>query len=221
MKVNIIFLIIQIAICSKGYCQLTYEKHVQSFLPGSKSSHIKFSDVIQKVNPMTEDEAIRFVYGGDTSKLTCITEIYNTMTEKKVGETKEILLPDKCVSFDMGEFYLIGYSSYECQPKAPIVKLLTLSTINKKYRMIDQLVVYKERNDMQEIIGLFNSHTNTIFLIGFIKNQSNIQSSLFTIDRSTLRFKLLKEVDNVKGDYRNLENTLNNLGWRDEFIRFH
>lgn len=220
-------IVIFVALATKCSYSQSFEKYVKSFKKIEGATPISFSKVMQNNNPMTRDEALKFVYFGDVSKLTCIQEQYNLVTEKSEGLSKYLNLPGKNMLLDMKKFFIIANSSYDCNdPKKPSVSYLTLTIVTRQYRRMDSLIVYREKYDFPEVLGEINSLNGNIFLVGYLKTQwvepsdpkATIHARLLTIDRNSLKFKILKETSDVKGDYTNFSKTLKNLGWEQTFI---
>src|SRR5690606_13265821 len=95
--------------------------------------------------PMTKEEAVRFVYNNDSSRLYCERDIFNMEEEKVLGRVREMYLPSKCLKVEEKKYTIIGYSSYECSGDDNyIFYLMHLLTMDKSYNVIDSLTVYKE-----------------------------------------------------------------------------
>ena len=105
--------------------QPTIKTYVLSFPFELKDSVLKSARLIQSNNAMTRQEALKYVYKNDTSRLTCKGVYYNMETEKVTGKWEEVKLPKKCMGIATDSFYLIAFTSYECQgTKSPSMELL-------------------------------------------------------------------------------------------------
>jgi hypothetical protein len=222
-------IVIFVALVTRYSYSQSFEEYVKSFKKTEGAAVISFGKVIQNNNQMTREEALKFVYFGNISKLTCIQEQYNLVTEKSEGLSKYLNLPSKNMLLDMKEFFIIANSSYDCNnPKKPSVNFLTLTIVNRQYNRMDSLVVYREKYDFPEVLGEINSLNGNIFLVGYLKTpwvdpsdpKATIYARLLTIDKNSLKFKILKETSDVKGDYTNFSKTLKNLGWEQTFIGY-
>jgi hypothetical protein len=97
--------------------------------------------------------------------------------------------------------------------------------VSKTFSKVDSLVVYREKYDIPEILGELNPKNGNIFLVGFLKTKwvnpsdrsLHIYAAILNVDERTLKFKLLKESVDVKGDYTDFPRTLKTLGWEEIF----
>jgi hypothetical protein len=167
---------------------------------------------------MNLSEALEFVYSGDSTQLTCITQTYNQMTEKKGPLISEIRLPSKCMLLKMDGYYLLAYSSYDCHnPQKPQTALLTLVTVTHNFKKIDKLVVHRYVNEDSEQTGMLNPKNGIVFTIGYLSNNKSIDAVLYQINNSTFKFDKLKESSEIKGGYYDLPKVLNKLNWQTFF----
>lgn len=231
MKLNFMFTVAIIILNNPIFSQTKYnEEYVKSFPQMTRGNLIKFHFDFQKDKRMTREEALKFVYNGDTTQLVCVREEYNMMTEKLLGISREERMPYKCMFLDMGDYLLIVNSSFDCHdPKKPQVAYLTLTVVNKEFKPTDALIVRREKYDMPEVLGELNSKNGMIFLVGFLKtkdvNPSDrtvpVHAAMLMVDKRSLKFKLLKESSGIKGNYTDFPKTLKSLGWEEMFLAEH
>ena len=219
MKQIQVFLII-ILIANIGFAQNSnYVKYVNSFKVEKTNTILKLGKIVQISNQMTKEEALAFVYNGDSSKLYCHQKIFNMETEKVEGISTDLYLPNKCMQLDMGNYFLIAYTSYQCKNPDEMLKvLLTLSIINKEYKSMNDLLVYKRNENESEITGLLNPLNGKIFVIGNIMNESTKQAIIYKINAVSLKFEPIKANDNVIIDTDDLYQILDMLGWKEIFM---
>lgn len=190
-----------------------FKKYVDSFNNAKTSSIVEFRDIVNTGVQMSKKEALKFVYFGDTSKLYCLQKSFNEETEEISDVRRVIFLPYKCIKFDMGKYFLIAYSSFECYGD---VTKLTLSIVTKGYQVKDSLVVYKGNNYDLSLDGLFNPQNGKIFLYKLKKDQ-NRQALIYEINDKILNFRIVSEKNNVSGNLDNLNGILEKLGWYEIF----
>ena len=209
-----------IAILQISYSQtLSYVEYVNSFKENQAKKILDAGDIVQINNRMTKDEALAFVYKGDTTKLYCNQKIFNMETEKVKGISRELYLPDKCMRIDMGTYILIANNSYKCQnPNELLLIFLTLTIVNKDYQPIDSLSIYKGSDYGPDITGLINPNNGKVFIFGKIKNISGRQAIIYKINPESFKFETLIENDNFNGSIDHLNKTLDMLGWSEIFM---
>lgn len=208
------------AVLQTSYAQTpSHLKYINSFKEDQSKKVLNAGDIVQINNRMTKEEALKFVYYGDTAKLFCYQKIFNMETEKVEGISRELYLPDKCMRLDMGNYFLIAYSSYKCENPNEILKVfLTLTIVNKKYQLCDSLLIYKGSDYGPDITSLINPNNGKVFLYGYVKNQSTRQAIILKVNPDSLKFKMLVENDNFNGSIDYLTQTLDILGWTETFM---
>jgi len=193
-----------------------YTKYIQSFKATSADEIYDFGRTVQTSNAMSTEEAVRYVYHGDTSKLHCSQRIINMETEKDEGISRELYLPDKCMKIDQGSYLLIAYTSYQCRAVNETVKIkLILKTMTKNYLAVDSLVVYEGDDYDHEITGLLNPKAGKLVLAGHPDGVDEPQAILYSIDNN-MKFKI-----EAKNKVRRLRDDLNllikDLAWQELF----
>lgn len=202
-----------------GHAQTpSFKKYLNSYKVDTKNQ-IKSLDEISSIeNKMTLNEALEFVYDHDSSRLYCSEEIVDLMTEKVSGVSRNLYLPEKCILYQNEKYFLMAYRSYLCQnPKDCFKVYLTFAIISRDYKPMDKLEILLNSCDAPEIMGLLNPSKGLLFLIGFLKSRSSIDASIVGVNKSTLKFVVLKKSENIKGDFSNYTKTIKNLGWENVF----
>lgn len=210
MKLSLSILSI-IILTNSGCTQPTeFKKFVDSFKKERTDQILDFGRIVQTSNPMTKREALLYVYQGDTIKLYCNHKIFSMETEKVEGISRELFLPSKCLRLDLGGYYLVAYTSYDCQdPDKLPTFLLNMRIIDKNYKIRDSLIVYKEVEDW-EISGLINPGNGKIFI------RTEQQALIYRVN-SNLKFEIEKERSNIKSTTDYLEKDLEMLNWTLDF----
>ncbi len=168
---------------------------ILSFPYEHKDTLIESQILMFKKNPMTEEEALRFVYNYDTSRLYC-RGIYFDMEEEKVtGEWEEKRLPNKCLGINADGFYLVAYTSYDCQdPKAQQWDYLHFAIYDKDFQLKDKILLYQGDEYGYEIKGLINVKSFKIlrfYIDGYTKERV---FQVLGVNRKTLKFETVKEL---------------------------
>ena len=203
-----------------GYAQNpNFIKYINSYKKEKPDKILNFAKVVQINRQMTKEDALEFVYNGDTAKLYCKQKIFNMETEKVEGIAKDLYLPSKCLRINMGNYFLIAYSSYLCQNPNELLKIvLNLSIVDRNFKIRDNMLVYKGSDYESEIAGLLNPNTGKIFLLGDIQNIESKQAYIYKINIETLKFELIKEENNITGTNDNLTKLLDLLEWNETFM---
>jgi hypothetical protein len=92
------FILLIVFITANHLCcsQLINMAYIKSFNKIENTQNIDFQRNINSQGKlMTKQEALDYVYSGDTSRLYCIQEIFNMETEKVVGISRVLFLPRK------------------------------------------------------------------------------------------------------------------------------
>jgi hypothetical protein len=167
---------------------------------------------------MSSKEAINFVYHGDSTRLYC-TELILEESEKIVGEINTLLLPQKCFRINTEQYYLIGYTSYQCYSVMDNITWdmieisLNMIVVDKHYNIQDSMVVYKGNDFYSGIKGLLNPVNGKIFLL------REKHGYLYIINPQKLKFELIKDQDNVVGATDDLSKVIDRLEWKEDFMK--
>lgn len=194
------------------------KKYIDSFKEYKSKDILNAGKIVQYQNPMSKEEALTYVYKGDTAKLFCYQKIINMETEKVEGISREIYFPNKCLRIDMGNYFLLAYSSYQCKnPNEALRIMLSLSIVNKQYQIMDNILIYKGTDYGQEFTGLINPNNGKIFLYGDIKGVKRNDAVILKINPLKFKFEKTVEADEVEGDIDDLNSTIKVLGWLEVF----
>jgi hypothetical protein len=219
MKKTLIILLMIFSLCNILAQSPSYVNYINSFKEDTSSKILFFKKIVDRKNRMTKEEALDFVYNGDTSRLYCYQASFNMETEKVEGSSRDLYLPDKCLKINMPEYTLIGYSSYKCKnPNQPLKFFLNLIIVNKKYQLTDSLIVLESTDFDSDISGLLNPKTEKLFLVGYLKNRPERQAIIYKINSSNLKFEIIKELNEVSDYPDDLMKTLEILGWKELFM---
>ena len=217
---NIIFLFATMLVSYSCAGQLTTKNYVLSFPFELKDSVLNSARLIQGKDTMTRQEALKYVYNNDTSKLTCKGVYYNMETEKVTGKWEELKLPKKCMGIKTDSFYLVAFTSYECQdPKARQWNFLNLAIYDRQFNLKDTLIIYKGDEYDDNINSLINANSCRIFLFKLNEVSKTKDFSILRINPKTLRFETIKivQVESINTDY--LLKALVKLGLSDIFYK--
>ena len=129
--------------------------------------------------------------------------------------TKEEYIPSKCFRINYDDFFLIAYTSFECDLKGVAnVQLCHLVIYDKMYAPQDTLIIYYDDGYDYSISGYYNSLNCKLYLYDSTKIKS-VKSFLYKINQSTLKFEEIRRYD---GDINvPLEKQIEALGWGDLF----
>jgi hypothetical protein len=200
------------------YSQTFKKEFIDSFRKSKKEELISFGRLINWDNQMTKQEALDYVYNGDTSRLYCIQKIFNMETEKTEGVSRDIYLPNKSLRIDGENYILIATTSFECQNINEMVKVkLTLSLIDNNYNLKDTMLVYEGNDYDYKISGLLNTSNGKAFITGYEK-ETGRYAKLIKINLEILKFEVVREKIHADISSENWEKELEKLGWYEEFI---
>lgn len=198
----------------------SYAKFINSFPEVNRSTILRLGVVVGTGPKMTKEEAMKFVYHNDSTKLYCKQKIFNMETEKVEGISTELYLPQKCLQIKTSKFILMGYSTFECQdPNKLLKQFLALNIINaSNYQVTDSLLVYTGNDYGWEITGLINPQNNKIFILKETgKRTSNAQAFIYRIN-DAFQFEIEKQQSNIEGMSDDLEKNVKLLGWEQAFL---
>lgn len=105
------------------YSQVIEKNYLDSYKKSEKEELVNFNRLVNTGKKMTKEEALYYVYEGDTSRLYCVQKKFNMETEKVEGFTRELFLPNKCLRIDKKDYTIIAITIFECQD---IEKILTI-----------------------------------------------------------------------------------------------
>lgn len=214
-----IILIVNLFLSYTAYCQIYNKDYINSFKENNSKNYLNFGTIIQQGVKMTKNEALDYVYNGDTNKLYCVSKIFNMETEKIETISRELILPKKNLRINFKDFYILANTSFDCNDKNLLIKVfLTLSIIGKDFKLKDKLIVYIGNEYDYTLTGLLNPNTGKVFLIGDIQNIGSKQAYIYGINNETLKFELIKEDNNIIGATDNLVKLLEFLGWEETFM---
>jgi hypothetical protein len=196
-----------------------YINFVKSFREEDAKDILQFSEVVQSTDmPMTKEEALRFVYSGDTSKLYCQQKIFNMETEVVSGISTELYLPIKSLKMSMGNYTLIAFSEYSCENPDELLKvILTLVLVDNTYQVRDTMVAYLGSDYDIETTGLFNPVKANVLIVNTNQTSVGIEAFVYHINEKTLKFEVIKENLDVNGTSDNLVDLVERLGWEGFF----
>jgi len=202
-----------------SFSQVFKAEYIKSFNKIENSQLISFRKIINsKGKLMTEQEALDYVYKGDTSRLYCIYKIFNMETEKIISISKELTLPRKYFLIEFNNYYLIANSTFICQDVNELSQVsLILHVINKNFESTDSLEVYKGNEFDDALLGMINPVNGKVFITGF-KKEIGRYAKLLEVNPESLKFEVIKEKNNVEFSSENWEREIENLGWYEEFI---
>jgi hypothetical protein len=210
----IIVFITSYYICKSQVVKMEYLK---SYSKVENNQEISFLRLINtKGKLMTVQEALEYVYHGDSSKLYCYEIVFDMEKEKVISKTRKLFLPEKYFLIEFSNFYLIANCAYSCPEDDIFQVYLILHIINKKdLKIMDSLKVYEGNEYNDELAGMINPANGKIFINGY--NNHVRYAKLIGINRESLRFEVIKEKNNVQFSSENWVQEVKNIGWYDDF----
>ncbi|MEQ8683838.1 MAG: hypothetical protein RIE86_01035 [Imperialibacter sp.] len=219
MKHLVFFLFVLFFSCFREAQDASYTDFVKSFKEEVSKNSVNFGEIAFRNSlPMTKQEALQFVYDGDSSKLYCKQEIFNMETEKTSGISTELYLPSKCLKISSNDYMLIGYSEYRCQDPNELLKIiLRLSIVSNAYQVTDNLIAYQGSDYDFDTMGLISPTTGNILLVNVNQKNGKTDAFVYQVNTKTLKFEILKESLGVVGSTDNLLKLSERLGWESLF----
>ena len=204
-----------------GYSQEYTLDYIQSFDRIGSGQEIDFQWLISDIyrgKPMTVQEALDYVYNGDTSRLHCIYEIFNMETEKVTGTARELFLPKKYFLVELDSCYLVASSSFLCENEYGLMEVsIILHVIGKDLELKSSLEVYRGNEYDDYLTGMINTANGRIFLTSFEK-KSGSDAKLLEMNQESLRYEVIKEKKPVEMHSDNWKRELEKLGWYEDFL---
>ena len=204
-----------------GYSQEYSLDYIQSFDRIGSGQEINFQWLISDIyrgKPMTVQEALDYVYNGDTLRLHCIYEIFNMETEKVTGTVRELFLPKKYFLVELDSCYLVASSSFLCENKYGLIEeSLILHVIGKDLELKSSLEVCRDNGYYSDLTGMINTTNGRIFLTSFEK-KSGSDAKLLKMNQESLRYEVIKEKKPVEMHSDNWKRELEKLGWYEYFL---
>ena len=202
-----------------GYSQEYSLDYIQSFDRIGSGQEISFRWLNHnRGKPMTVQEALDYVYNGDTSRLHCIYEIFNMETEKVIGTARELFLPKKYFLVELDSCYLVANSSFLCENEYGLMEVsLILHVIGKDLELKSSLEVYRGNEYDDYLMGMINTANGRIFLTSFEK-KSGSDAKLLEMNQESLRYEVIKEKKPVEMHSDNWKRELEKLGWYEDFL---
>ena len=202
-----------------GYSQEYTLDYIQSFDRIGSGQEIDFQWLYyNRGKPMTVQEALDYVYNGDTSRLHCIYEIFNMETEKVIGTARELFLPKKYFLVELDSCYLVANSSFLCENEYGLMEVsLILHVIGKDLELKSSLEVYRGNEYDDYLMGMINTANGRIFLTSFEK-KSGSDAKLLEMNQESLRYEVIKEKKPVEMHSDNWKRELEKLGWYEDFL---
>lgn len=197
-----------------------FKQYLDSFEEMSKQKIGNFGSLLNGGKNMLEEQAIKYVYQNDTSKLYCHFEEFNMETEEHGPITREMYLPQKCLKVTTSKFIMIGYSSFECSdPKKLLKMFLTLKIIDSKnLNVTDSLVVFSGNEYDWEMTGLINPQNSKIFILKTMGTRTGQKQCLIYRINDALKFEIQKQQNNIENMTDDLEKDIQLLGWEEAFL---
>ena len=202
-----------------GYSQEYSMDYIQFFDRIGSGQEIDFQWLYyNRGKPMTVQEALDYVYNGDTSRLHCIYEIFNMETEKVTGTARELFLPKKYFLVELDSCYLVASSSVLCENKYGLMEeSIILHVIGKDLELKSSLEVYRGTEYDFNLTGMINTANGRIFLTSFEK-KSGSDAKLLEMNQESLRYEVIKEKKPVEMHSDNWKRELEKLGWYEDFL---
>lgn len=219
MKQLAFFLFLSFFSCFRAAQDASYTDFVKSFKEEGSKKSVNFGEIAFRNSlPMTKQEALQFVYDGDSSKLYCKQEIFNMETEKTSGISTELYLPSKCLKISTNDYILIGYSEYSCQDPNELLKIiLRLSIVSNTYQVTDNLIAYQGSDYDFDRMGLISPTTGNILLVNVNQKNGKTDAFIYQVNTKTLKFEVVRESLGVVGSTDNLLKLSERLGWESLF----
>jgi len=202
-----------------GYSQEYSLDYIQSFDRIGSGQEISFRWLNHnRGKPMTVQEALDYVYNGDTSRLYCIYKVFNMETEKVISTYRELTLPEKYFLVELDSCYLVASSSVLCENKYGLIEeSIILHVIGKDLELKSSLEVYRGTEYDFNLTGMINTANGRIFLTSFEK-KSGSDAKLLEMNQESLRYEVIKEKKPVEMHSDNWKRELEKLGWYEDFL---
>jgi len=202
-----------------GYSQEYSMDYIQSFDRIGSGQEISFRWLNHnRGKPMTVQEALDYVYNGDTSRLYCIYKVFNMETEKVISTYRELTLPEKYFLVELDSCYLVASSSVLCENKYGLIEeSIILHVIGKDLELKSSLEVYRGTEYDSDIMGMINTANGRIFLTSFEK-KSGRDAKLLEMNQESLRYEVIREKKPVEMHSDNWKRELEKLGWYEDFL---
>ena len=202
-----------------GYSQEYSMDYIQSFDRIGSGQEISFRWLNHnRGKPMTVQEALDYVYNGDTSRLYCIYKVFNMETEKVISTYRELTLPEKYFLVELDSCYLVASSSVLCENKYGLIEeSIILHVIGKDLELKSSLEVYRGTEYDFNLTGMINTANGRIFLTSFEK-KSGSDAKLLEMNQESLRYEVIKEKKPVEMHSDNWKRELEKLGWYEDFL---
>lgn len=173
---------------------------------------IYFESIVNQSKKMTKQEALDFVYYGDTSRLSCSEKVINMENEREFSIVRELYMPEKCFKLQLNSGLLISYTSYDCQNiNRPLFRNLIFSLYDRNWTKTDSLIVYRADEYDFELTGLLSRKNDRIFLLGKTKANSFQHAELIHIEAG--KFVLKKQSSRLTVSFDTLDKYIAYLNW--------
>jgi len=216
---NVVLLIALFITIHSAFSQDIEIEYIESFDKIENCQEISFRETINSFgNLMTCQEALDYVYSGDTTRLYCVHMIFNMETEKVIDISKELTLPRKYFYIEYKDYYVIANSSYLCQNENELSQVfLNLHVISRDLELMSSTVVYSGNEYDEELQGLINPASGKIFITGFKKGMGKY-AKLLEVNQESLKFEVIVERFNIEVGSENWKRELEELGWYGSFM---
>ena len=110
-----VFVVLASLVCSFGaICQSDCQRFIESFPANNTNDVMILGQILNVVSPkMSDAEAIKYVYSGDSSKLYIKELVLDGETGDVLRITNDKRLPNKCFRISSEKGYIVGYTSFE------------------------------------------------------------------------------------------------------------
>jgi len=165
---------------------------------------------------MEVEEALSYVYEGDSSRLYCEQAIFNMENEKISGYERELFLPSKCFKIELAHCTILAYTLYDCQNVRNLIgQKMILCIIDKENVFQDSIVAYLGDDYEDDITGLINCKNGKVFVRGV--GIDDLYVRMYNVNPKTLKYEIIKEQYSKSFGTSNLKKILLRLCWTEEF----
>jgi len=201
---------------SRVYSQNNIERYVNSF-PIINTEVVQTSELLFQGINASQSEALNYIYNGDTSRLYCIEEEYDMITEKVINKYKIEVFPKKCARVNLDSLILVFYTTNECQnPRSLDWLNLYLAIYSMKYELLKTILIHRESEYDTKMSSLINIKTMKVFQYNYNIDLKNKEFELFELTNKE-PYLVTKEKQSGNFSIDNLNKIIQKLGWLEKF----
>ncbi|MDR0619895.1 MAG: hypothetical protein LBG17_08365 [Bacteroidales bacterium] len=172
-----------------------------------------FGDLLAKKKyPITKNDAVSYIYGGDISRILCRGVFMNMETEEVSGHYVDTVLPYKIGKIKMGKTNFVFYTTTECKSERDVWWTnIEMSVFIEGTGLSDKHRIYRENEYDYSIISLINADRAMLFR-RLVNTRGKIEYQLLKLSENKPYLSIVKSAEkDINAD--NLFKALKVLGW--------